>query len=193
MSKEIIFSLEKTVYVKYSRVALDDICQIVGVHDRKIKDVFFNIRKAAKTITAFEIYKMLADMFPDYTVTNIGPTECTVIVDDAMPIRTWTAIKVFFLCVVMFFGGAIAIMTFHEDVDMRGVHSGIYYFFTGVEQAAVPIVSIPYSLGIAIGFIFLFGLYKRKSKKPTVLEVDMNEHETAMKNYMADTYKDKDG
>ena len=38
------------------------------------------------------------------------------------------ALKVVLLCLV-FFGGAVAIMTFHEDVDMGQVHSNIYAFY----------------------------------------------------------------
>jgi len=92
----------------------------------------------------------------------------------------------------MFFGGAIAIMTFHEDVSMRGVHSNIYSFFTGKKIDNVPIVSIPYSIGITIGFIMLFGLIKRKKNDPSVLDLDIQKHENAYRKYMSEKSKSGD-
>lgn len=193
MDKEIIFCLNKTVHVSRNRIALSDICSFYGMPDRPPMDVFFDVNKAAHTITAFDVLKKLYGLYPDHKISNTGPMECHIFIDSAKQNKAWVFIKVIFICLVMFFGGAIAIMTFHEDVDMRGVHSSIYNFFTGIEQSSVPVVSIPYSMGIAIGFIFLFGLYKRKKKRPTVLEIDMNEHENAMRNYLIEKHKDSGG
>ena len=88
------------------------------------------------------------------------------------------------LCLVMFFGGAVAIMTFHEDVDMGRVHSDIYAFFTGVQQENVPVVSVPYSIGVAVGFVMLFGLYKRRKNRPTVLDIDIHNYENELRDYL---------
>ena len=84
-------------------------------------------------------------------------------------------------------------MTFHEDVDMPRVHSDIYEFFTGVSLERAPVVSIPYSIGIAIGFIMLFGLYKRKKSSPTVLDIDIHNHENDLRDYLAAKSKRLDG
>ena len=91
----------------------------------------------------------------------------------------------------MFFGGAVAIMTFHEDVNMPAVLGDIYAFFTGDAAQNAPIVSVPYSVGIVAGFVVLLGLVHRRRHKPTLLELSEHEQEKAVRDYLAG--KDDDG
>ena len=145
------------------------------------------------TITALDVISRIAPLYPEYTISNLGPTECNVFLNHPQTGKLIKFLKAAVLFAVMFFGGAIAIMTFHEDVDMPRVHSDIYAFFTGVTLDTVPIVSIPYSIGIAIGFIMLFGLYRRKKSSPTVLDIDIHNHEKELRDYLAANSKREDG
>lgn len=145
------------------------------------------------TITALDVISRITPLYPEYMISNLGPTECNIFLNHAQTGKLIKFIKSAALFVVMFFGGAIAIMTFHEDVDMPRVHSDIYAFFTGVNIDSVPVVSIPYSIGIAIGFIMLFGLYRRKKSSPTVLDIDIHNHEKDLRDYLAVNSKRKDG
>lgn len=189
MKKELTFCLKETVYVRNKKIPLSDLCSINGANDKKLTQAFFDVSKKAVTLTAFETAKRLEEIYPDCNATNLGPTVCNVFLNNKEKSKFITLLKVFFLCVVMFFGGAVAIMTFHEDVDMRDVHSNIYTFFTGKVQASVPIVSIPYTAGISIGFILLFGLFNRKKSHPTVLDLDVHKHENALREFMTEKNK----
>lgn len=193
MEKALYFCLKETIYISGESVRLSEICSVHGVDDRPLKSAIFRVEKAANIVTAFEVSKKLCELYPSYSVNNIGPSESKIFLKNKQPGKVLNFIKVSFLCIVMFFGGAIAIMTFHEDVSMRSVHSNIYQFYTGEEVDSVPIVSIPYSVGIAIGFILLFGLYKRKKKQPSVLELDIHKYETALRDYMSEKSKSDDG
>jgi stage V sporulation protein AA len=123
---------------------------------------------------------------------SVGATECCVFRREKPPSRITAMLKAALLAVVMFFGGAVAIMTFHEDVNMPAVLSDIYMFFTGVKaQNAPPIVSILYSVGIVAGFVVLLGLIHRKRHKPTLLELSEHEQGKAVRDYLAE--KDADG
>jgi stage V sporulation protein AA len=147
----------------------------------------------AMTISALDVMARLTPLYPDYTINNLGPIECNVFLNHRQSSNLIKILKSIFLFAVMFFGGAIAIMTFHEDVDMPRVHSDIYAFFTGIYMDRAPIVSIPYSIGIAIGFIMLFGLYKRRKRSPTVLDIDIHNHENELRDYLAAKEKKSDG
>jgi stage V sporulation protein AA len=77
-------------------------------------------------------------------------------------------------------------MTFHEDVNMRNVHESIYAFFNQGDRGGYLAVSIPYTIGVALGFVVLFGLFARKKKKPpTVLDIDIHEYEKSLRDYLS--------
>ncbi len=193
MKPELFFYLEKTAYTDSRKLVLSSICTIYGASAVPLECVSFDVKGQALTVTALDVMSRISRLYPDYTITNLGSTECNVFLTHPNSGKLAKTLKTILLCAVMFFGGAVAIMTFHEDVDMSRVHSDIYEFFTGVSIDRVPIVSIPYSIGIAIGFIMLFGLYKRKKSSPTVLDIDIHNHENDLRNYLAAKSKRPDG
>jgi stage V sporulation protein AA len=193
MKRELFFAVEKTSYAQSPRVPLASICSIYGASTAPLEKVEFTLKGSAMTITALDVMTRILPLYPDYTITNLGPTECNVFLKHQPGSGFVKYLKAVLLCLVMFFGGAVAIMAFHEDVDMPSVHSGIYEFFTGIRQEIVPVVSIPYSIGIAVGFVMLFGLYRKKKNKPTVLDIDMHNHENEMRDYLAAKSKRPDG
>ena len=193
MQKELFFSIEKTLYTDSAHILLSSICVVHGASAKPLRSVSFEMSGAAMTITALDVITRLLALYPEHTITNAGPTECTVILKHTGQSMTVKYAKALLLCIVMFFGGAIAIMTFHEDVNMPEVHRDIYAFFTGEIPTTAPIVSIPYSAGIAVGFVMLFGLHKRKRGAPTVLEIDIHDHEKGLRDYLAANSKRPDG
>lgn len=193
MQKELFFAIEKTSYTDNGHVLLSSICVVHGASSKPLRTVSFEMSGAAMTVTALDVITKLLPLYPDYTISNVGPTECIVIRNHTGQNKSAKYAKALLLCIVMFFGGAIAIMTFHEDVNMSEVHRDIYTFFTGEVPTTAPVVSIPYSVGIAIGFIMLFGLHKRKEGAPTVLEIDIHDHEKGLRDYLAAKSKRPDG
>ena len=193
MKKELFFAVEKTTYVDGPHVSLASICSVYGASAAPLERVVLTLSGVVMTVTALDVMAHIAPLYPDYTITNLGPTECSVFLKNPPGSRLLKVLKAALLSLVMFFGGAIAIMTFHEDVDMPKVHSDIYAFFTGVQQERVPAVSIPYSIGVAVGFVMLFGLYRRRKAKPTVLDIDIHNHENELRDYLSAKGKRPDG
>lgn len=68
---------------------------------------------------------------------------------------------------IAFLGGMIGIMNFHSDVDMPTTHKIIYRAVTGKENDQPLAVSIPYSIGLGIGFWLLIpdGIDNQKESK----------------------------
>lgn len=193
MNKEIVFSLKKMLQVSNPNCSLPEICDVHGAPNNQWTSVQFDIDHSTRAITALQVLQELDKLYPDYSINSIGLPKTDIFKRLAKQNKTATLLKTIGLCLVMFFGGAIAIMTFHEDVNMRAVHSNIYQFFTGVELDTVPIVSIPYSVGIAIGFIVLYGLFRRKKTKPTILDLSLFKHDNEMQSYMSDKRDPSDG
>ena len=193
MSNDILFCLNENAQTKDGRIAFLDICSVYGVGTDALADVSFYNDAEASEITALDAAKVLKAKFPQDTIINMGPPKCTVVYIRQSHNKRMMAVKIIMLCVVMFFGGAVAIMTFHEDVSMREVHNDIYTFFTGHETVRADAVSIPYSIGVAIGLIMIFGLFKRRKKRPTVLDLDIYKHEQELRKYMVENNKSDDG
>lgn len=185
MQKELFFSIEKTSYTENRHISLSSICTVFGAPAELLDQVSFDLSGPAMTVTALDVISRIQPLYPDYAISCVGPTECTVILKHKNGNKLFKYLKTVLLCIVMFFGGAIAIMTFHEDVDMPKVHSDIYLFFTGENVDSAPVVSIPYTVGIAVGFVTLFGLYRHKKDKPTVLDINLHDHENALRDYLA--------
>ncbi len=193
MQKDIYFSLEKTAYTNNVRVTLLDFCKVIGADTEPLKCIHFHISGEALCVTAFDVAQRIMAIYPQASVNSLGAAECSIFIKHKKQSKALTALKLLFLCAVMFFGGAIAIMTFHEDVGMRSVQNSIYTFFTGIRSGNALIVSIPYTIGIAIGFIVLFGLLDGKKKKPSVLDIDIHEQEKALRDYIATKSKMHNG
>ena len=132
------------------------------------------------------VEQTLCALYPGQVPLNVGVPECRIFLREKRHGGLVTALKAGLLAVVMFFGGAVAIMTFHEDVNMSAVLSDIYAFFTGINAGSVPAVSIPYSVGIVAGFAVLLGLVHRKRHKPTLLELSVQAQEKALRDYLAE-------
>jgi len=193
MENALYFALKKTVYTRQTRVALQDICTVYTDADTtRLSGVYFDIAPPAAKVTAIELISRLDALYPSVKIISIGEPSCSVFARLPRQGKAAVALKLVFIGLTLFFGGAIAIMTFHEDVGMRGVHSGIYAFFTGVQQSSVPAVSIPYSIGIAIGFSVLYGLFRRRKSRPTMLDVDVFKHESTVRAYMTEKRGDGD-
>jgi stage V sporulation protein AA len=128
----------------------------------------------------------LRALYPGRVPLSVGATECRVFLREKQPGRLAALLKTALLAAVMFFGGAVAIMTFHEDVNMRAVLGDIYALFTGEAAQSSPIVSVPYSIGIVAGFVVLLGLVHRRKHKPTLLELSAHEQKKEQRSFMAD-------
>ena len=193
MANDLYFSLEKTAYTPDRRVKLNQFCSVLGADADSLERVEFKLTGDALTVTAFEVTRKLTELYPNHAITSLGSDECGIFLQHQKQSMPKRALKAALLCVVMFFGGAVAIMTFHEDVNMRGVHSSIYAFFNGGMQTESLVVSIPYALGVALGFVTIFGFLSRRKKRATVLDIDIHEHEKSLRDYLSAKSKMPDG
>jgi len=87
---------------------------------------------------------------------------------------------------LLFFGAALAIMNFHEDVSMQAVHQRIYKIITGKENLKPLILQIPYSIGLGLGMVLFFNhvFKKRLNEEPSPLEVEMFNYQQNLDQYV---------
>ncbi len=193
MASELYFSLKKILYTENRRFKFSQVCSVLGADTAPVDSAIFEFEGQAHTITAFEAATKLMNLYPGYTVSSLGPDECSIFLRHKKQSLLKKTLKTALLCVIMFFGGAVALMTFHEDVNMKNVHSSIYAFFNGGMRTESLVVSIPYSIGVALGFVVLLGLLSKKKKRSSVLDIDIYEYETSLRNFLAAKSKRSDG
>ena len=179
-SKKVSLTHRSTVHLK----DVAEIC-VAGGNERDIKDiVLLNIdfdKSSQYMISAIDIIKKVAEVFPDANIQCLGETE-TLIDYTSGPEKTGVAIeklKTAFVCIVLFGGAMTAIMSFHSDAQMPAVFQNMYRIFFGIEATKPYIIYIPYSIGLAVGIIVFFNHFglKKITEDPTPIEVEMTTYE----------------
>lgn len=191
--------LEKTVYIRMrnrvlvkpdEKVYLLDIAQIIApetvipelknlmVHQVSIRD------KNIIIIDVMKVIRMISNLIEDVEVQTIGPAQTIV---EVMLKKKQMSTPIFILIwFLLFFGSAMAIMNFHDDVSMRSVQEKLYKIITGVEDSKPWIFQIPYSIGLGLGMILFFNhvFQKRINEEPSPLEVEMFNYQMDLDNYV---------
>ena len=180
-SKKVSLTHRSTVHLK----DVAEIC-VAGGNERDIKNiVLLNInsdKSSQYMISAIDIIKKVAEVFPDANIQCLGETETLIDYYTSKPEKTGGAIeklKTAFVCIVLFGGAMTAIMSFHSDAQMPAVFQNMYRIFFGIEATKPYIIYIPYSIGLAVGIIVFFNHFglKKITEDPTPIEVEMTTYE----------------
>jgi stage V sporulation protein AA len=191
--------LEKTIYIRMRNrllakpeetIYLEDIAQIIApetvisklkklkVHQISIKD------KNIVIIDVMKVIRLISGLIENADVQTIGPAQ--TIVEVILKKKQMSLPFFVFICFLLFFGSAMAIMNFHDDVSMRSVQEKLYKIITGVEDSKPWIFQIPYSIGLGLGMILFFNhvFKKRINEEPSPLEVEMFNYQMDLDNYV---------
>lgn len=191
--------LEKTVYIRMRNrvlakpeesIYLMDIAQIIAsetviaelkklkVHQISTKD------KNIIIIDVMKVIKLISGLIDDVDVQTIGPAQ--TIIEVIIKKRQMSFPFFILIWFLLFFGSAMAIMNFHDDVSMRSVQEKLYKIITGVEDSKPWIFQIPYSIGLGLGMILFFNhvFEKRINEEPSPLEVEMFNYQMDLDNYV---------
>lgn len=191
--------LEKTIYIRMRNrvlakpeesIYLMDIAQIIApesiiselkkmkVHQISVKD------KNIVIIDVMKVIRLISSLIEDVDVQTIGPAQ--TIIEVIMKKKQMSFPFFILIWFLLFFGSAMAIMNFHDDVSMRSVQEKLYKIITGVEDTKPWIFQIPYSIGLGLGMILFFNhvFQKRINEEPSPLEVEMFNYQMDLDNYV---------
>lgn len=139
--------------------------------------------------TVMKIVELITKELDNVDVVNIGCTEFIVSYREPHkkhPVIQW--VKIIFVCILVFCGGAFAIIAYGNDVDINRIFSTINEFTSNGDNTSLLILQIAYSVGLTAGIIIFYNHIGRKKykKDPTPLDVEMRLYEdeinTAMVN-----------
>jgi stage V sporulation protein AA len=191
--------LEKTIYIRMRNrvltkpeesIYLDDIAQIIApetiipkLKKLKVHQISVHDRNIV-IIDVMKVIRLISNVIENADVQTIGPAQTIV---EVMLKKKQMSLPFFILIwFLLFFGSAMAIMNFHDDVSMRSVQEKLYKIITGVEDTKPWIFQIPYSIGLGLGMILFFNhvFQKRINEEPSPLEVEMFNYQMDLDNYV---------
>lgn len=181
-----------TVYIKANgncivynkKVTLADVlkieCTNTGVL-RTIKqmDLHHFSHEHAQVFSILKIIERIHKEYPNVEIVNCG--ESDFIVEYQMStIRNplIEKLKLVLISVIVFFGSAFTIMTFHIDIGIQKTFERFYVQLMGMDKPAVTELEISYSIGLAVGIIVFFNHFSKKklTKDPTPMEMEMKKY-----------------
>jgi stage V sporulation protein AA len=198
MLREVIV-LEKTIYLRMrnrvqarlkEKVQLVDLAQIIAPDEvlpilREL--VIYQVTEKDKNIVVIDVMKVisqLTDVVKNMDIQTIGPAQTII---EVIYKKKSVSIPYFLLIwFLLFFGSAMAIMNFHDDVSMKSVQEKIYTIITGTKEPKPLLFQIPYSIGLGLGMILFFNhiFRKRINEEPSPLEVEMFNYQMDLDNYV---------
>lgn len=172
------------------RVRISDIAQIIAPEEVLpiIKElVVHQVTEKDKNIVVIDVMKVIGqitDVLKNMDIQTIGPAQTII----KVVLKKRNASILFFLLIwfLLFFGSAMAIMNFHDDVSMKSVQEKLYMIITGNKEPKPLLFQIPYSIGLGLGMILFFNhiFRKRINEEPSPLEVEMFNYQMDLDNYV---------
>lgn len=183
---------QATVYVKASgncvvydkNITLGDVlkmeCTNTGML-RAIKQMElyrFN-HEHSVVFSILKVIEIIHQAYPNMEVVNCGESDFIVEYQKST-IRSsiWERLKLIMVAIIVFFGSAFTIMTFHIDIGIQKTFSRFYEQLMGEPKPMVTELEISYSIGLAVGIILFFNHFSKKklTKDPTPIEVEMKKY-----------------
>jgi stage V sporulation protein AA len=191
--------LEKTIYIRMrhrvqarlsEKVRVEDLAQIIAPEEvlpiiRKL--VIYEISEKDKNIVVIDLMKVISKIIEAVRaveIQTIGPQQTII---EVIYKKKRVSIPFFLLIwLLLFFGSAMAIMNFHDDVSMKTVQEKLYTIITGLKEPKPLLFQIPYSIGLGLGMILFFNhiFRKRINEEPSPLEVEMFNYQMDLDNYV---------
>lgn len=191
--------MENTIYIRMRNriqanpeqsLFLKDIVQIIADETliRRLEKIqIYQITKKDRNMIVIDVMKVISsikEVCGNMEVQAIGPAQTII---EVIYKQSKVSVPLFvFIWFLLFFGSALAIMNFHEDVSMQIVQQRIYTIITGKEVKKPLLFQIPYSIGLGLGMILFFNhiFKKRINEEPSPLEVEMFNYQQNLDQYV---------
>lgn len=185
MADTIVYIKAKGNSIVYDkRVVLSDVlkieCTNTGVL-RAIKqmDLYRFTHEHAQAFSVLKVIERIHEDYPNIEIVNCGESDFIVEYQlDTIKNPIWEKIKLVMISVIVFFGSAFTIMTFHTDIGIEETFVQFYEQVMGEAKPAVTELEVSYSIGLAVGIIVFFNHFNKKkiTQDPTPIEVEMKKY-----------------
>ena len=186
MKETVYISFNKNTIVTDSRITIGSIAD-VWCSDKnvtaKVRALLIanapDVKSRRYVFSAIDIIKIIQQQVEGVDVNALGEPDFVISYKkDEAEKRWWTNIKVFVICLIVFFGGAFAITAYGNDVDVEGIFEHFSNFVGGRDNSVLA-MKICYCVGISLGVIIFYNhlASRKKEKDPTPMEIGMKLYE----------------
>lgn len=183
-------------------ITMGDVADIAAPPDVKAKLAcmkIFNIPEPSKKgkyiITIIEIINRIWKEYPNADIQSVGDPDIVIEYHPQVtrPKDALEWLKVAGVCVVIFMGAFIAVMTYNTDVSLGETFSVLHRLITGEEVQQPMLLTIPYSIGIASGVLIFFNHFgfKKITDDPTPMQVEIKQYELNVEDCEIESITDK--
>ena len=198
MSDTLYLQLDQNIQVNHPHVYLQDIAALSMSNQKLLNRLrvlpvaTLDEKKPGRYVMSVsDLLKMIQKAEPSVDISPLGETDFIITYQTpSVTSELFRKVKIFFVCLASFFGAAFSIMTFNNDVDIRGLFSDIYQLFTGQTSDGFTVLELSYSFGLGIGIILFFNHFagKRIETDPTPLDVQMHTYEQDVNQTIVSAY-----
>ena len=193
MVEKIALGEEESLYIK-------DIAKVISANNNLKKGIenlkIYDCKKEEiwDLISSEEVIDRILIDYPNADIELEGPTHILLeIKSKENANKLFEFIKISFVCITLFFGAALGIMYFHEDVNMSNTLEKLYFTFSGVKVSNPLIMNIPYSIGLGVGMITFFNRIisssKRRRMEPGPMDVELFLYDDDMEDFIINELK----
>lgn len=188
MAKEILYiKIDRRIRVQSEDVTLNDIakmeCKNKNILNRlkAIKVLKLDPNKTRQEVVSImRIISLIHEVDADLQIENQGEQDFIIYLgteNQKNQFKIWA--KTLAVCLIVFFGSMLTIMTFHNDVNLSGVFKNVYTLVMNQKPDGFTVLEVSYSIGLAAGIIIFFNHFggKRLTNDPTPMQVEMKTYE----------------
>lgn len=152
-------------------------------------------KKGRYIITIIEIINKIWESYPNLHIQSVGDPDIVIEYQPkpTKPKDVWEWVKVIGVCIIIFAGACIAIMTYNTDTSLGKTFIILNQMFTGEEVEQPFLFTIPYSIGITVGIIIFFNHigFRKITEDPTPMQVEMKKYENDVEDCEIETITDR--
>lgn len=197
-TETLYLKIDSNVLVHQKNLIVKDIAQTACANSsvqnkvQTLKLSNLQISKPGRYVkSVLDVLEAIQKEYPSLKIENLGEADFIITYEEEKgKSRLIGYVKTILVSVLSFFGAAFSIMTFNNDVDIRGLFADVYLLFTGQTSDGFTVLELAYSFGLGIGIILFFNHFagKRIETDPTPMDVQMHTYEqdvnqTIMSNY----------
>ena len=197
-TETLYLKIDSNVLVHQKNLIVKDIAQTACANSsvqnkvQTLKLSNLQISKPGRYVkSVLDVLEAIQKEYPSLKIENLGEADFIITYEEEKgKSRLIGYLKTILVIVLSFFGAAFSIMTFNNDVDIRGLFADVYLLFTGQTSDGFTVLELAYSFGLGLGIILFFNHFagKRIETDPTPMDVQMHTYEqdvnqTIMSNY----------
>ena len=183
MSQILYLKIEQCIQVPEISVTIGDVakleCSDSSVIERLKAEEILRVNadpNQRMVVSVLVVIKKIHEIYPELEVQNLGESDFILSLKPGKQSKIFEYLKIFFVCIISFFGSVFAMMTFNEDVSALDSFRKVYTWVMGTAPEGSTILELSYSLGVSVGIIGFFNHIGKKklTQEPSPVEVEMS-------------------